>query len=148
MNGENAMLKLSSQADYAIRAMIDLAMNPGMQSTLPAIADRQGIPRKHLPTVFQLLIQAGLVDAVTEDGGGVELACAAQDITLRRIVEVVDGSQELYFCEIHNNDCAERVACRMRDVLTNANDLVLQTLGNISLSDLIPHDCVLPGNKE
>ncbi|MEI7832685.1 MAG: Rrf2 family transcriptional regulator [bacterium] len=138
------MLKISAQADYAIRALIDLAMNPGMQSTLAAIADRQGIPRKHLPTVFQSLIQVGLVDTVTENGGGVELAKSPDDISLRRIIEVVDGAQELYFCEIHDNDCASRVACRMRDVLTNANDLVLQTLDSISLGDLIPNDCTLP----
>lgn len=137
------MLKLSSQADYAIRSMIDLAMSNGLQSTLPAIADRQGIPRKFLPTIYQSLIQAGLIKQVS-DTAAVELAKVPEEITLRRIIEVVDGPHELYFCEIHDNDCAARVACRLRDVLTSANDMLLQSMEQITLGDLIPHDCVLP----
>ncbi len=127
--------------------MIDMAMNPGLQSTLPAIADRQGIPRKFLPTIFQSLNHAGLIKLVTETGG-VELGMVPAEITLRRIIEVVDGPHELYFCEIHDNDCAARVACRLRDVLSNANDMLLQSIEKITLGDLIPNDCMLPTTTE
>ena len=69
------MVRFSAKTDYALRAMLDLTMHPEARTTFPAIAERQGIPRKFLPTVLQSLIQAGLVRTIRGYGGGVELAC-------------------------------------------------------------------------
>jgi Rrf2 family nitric oxide-sensitive transcriptional repressor len=135
------MIRLSAKTDYALRAMIDLAMHPDERTTLPAIAERQGIPRKFLPTVLQSLIQAGLVHTIRGYGGGVELAHEASTITVRQIIESVEGRQQLYDCDVRGNDCALMEACRLRDLLRKAETAMLGVLEEATLADLVPAEC-------
>ncbi len=122
--------------------MIDLAMHPDERTTLPAIAERQGIPRKFLPTVFHSLTQAGLVHTIRGYGGGVELSCAAEEITARQIIECVEGRQQLYNCDTRSNDCPGKADCRIRVLLQRAGDAMLDELESTTLADLVPAECV------
>jgi Rrf2 family nitric oxide-sensitive transcriptional repressor len=132
------MVRLSAKTDYALRAMIDLAMHPGERTTLPAIAERQGIPRKFLPTVLQSLIQAGLVRTIRGYGGGVELACDPTKISVRQIIESVEGRQQLYDCEARALDCAQQTKCRLKGVLERAGNAMLSVLEETMLADIVP----------
>lgn len=136
------MVRFSAKTDYALRAMIDLAQHPETRTTFPAIAERQGIPRKFLPTVLQSLIQAGLVHTIRGYGGGVELACSPQDITVRQIIESVEGRQQLHDCDARSSDCIHREYCRLRTVLEDAGAAMLAVLEGTTLADLVPKECV------
>lgn len=138
---DKIMVRLSAKTDYALRAMLDLAMHPGVRTTFPAIAERQGIPRKFLPTVLQSLIQAGLVRTIRGYGGGIELACDPREITIRAIVESVEGRQQLYDCESRNIDCTQKANCLLRDVLERAGQAMLDVLEDTTLADLVPSEC-------
>lgn len=118
--------------------MMDLATYPGARTTLPAIAERQGIPRKFLPTVLQSLIQAGLVRTIRGYGGGVELACDATTLTLRRIIESVEGRQQLYDCDSRADACVYGADCRLHRALERAGDAMLAELDRVTLADLVP----------
>jgi len=120
--------------------MIDLAMLPNSRTTFPAIAERQGIPRKFLPTVLQSLIQAGLVHTIRGYGGGVELACAPEEITVRHIIESVEGRQQLHDCDARSNDCIHKTNCRLRTVLERAGNAMLLVLESTTLADLLPQE--------
>jgi Rrf2 family nitric oxide-sensitive transcriptional repressor len=137
------MVRLSAKTDYALRAMIDLAMHPAERTTLPAIAERQGIPRKFLPTVFQSLIQAGLVHTIRGYGGGVELACDPTTISVRQIIECVEGPQQLYYCDSRSNECTLKADCKLRDVLARSGQAMLDVLQATTLADLVPEGCVI-----
>lgn len=132
------MIRFSAKTDYALRAMMDLAMHPDTRTTFPAIAERQGIPRKFLPTVLQSLIQSGLVHTIRGYGGGVELSCSPSEITVRQIIESVEGRQQLHDCDLRSYDCVYKSDCRLRDVLERAGNAMIEVLGSTTLSDLIP----------
>ena len=136
------MVRLSAKTDYALRAMLDLAMHPDVRTTFPAIAERQGIPRKFLPTVLQSLIQTGLVRTIRGYGGGIELAGNPAEISIRQIVESVEGRQQLYDCDSRNLDCTSKANCLLRDVLDRAGNAMLGVLENTTLAALVPDDCV------
>ena len=121
--------------------MLDLALHPDVRTTFPAIAERQGIPRKFLPTVLQSLIQAGFVRTIRGYGGGIELACDPKDISVRQIVESVEGRQQLYDCDNRNIDCTNRANCLLRDVLERAGNAMLDVLNTTTLADLVPASC-------
>ena len=141
------MVRFSAKTDYALRAMLDLAIHPGARTTFPAIAERQGIPRKFLPTVLQSLIQAGLVRTIRGYGGGVELTCDPNKVTIRQIIESVEGRQQLYDCDTHNMDCALRTDCRLRNLLVRAGSAMLDVLEGATLSDLAPPEYVVPAGE-
>jgi len=126
------MVRLSAITYYAIRAMIDLAMNSSARTTIPAIAERQGISRKFLPAVLQSLIQAGLVHSVRGWGGGVELSADPKKITIQQIIESVEGPQLLYADYMQQSDS------QLNKVLKRAGDAMFNILGSTTLADLIP----------
>lgn len=85
-------MRLSQQAQYAICGMFDLAYN-GESSPVQVrvIGERQRIPPRYLEQIFQRLRKADLVRGKRGPGGGYVLAREARAITLRDIVEAVDG---------------------------------------------------------
>lgn len=99
-------MELSRQADYAIRAMMDLAEIPdGELSQTREIARRQQIPEKYLPTIIRTLARAGLIRTLRGSHGGIALAMPAAKITLRDVVEAIDGPVLLNRCQIRPGEC-------------------------------------------
>ncbi|MHB9133514.1 MAG: RrF2 family transcriptional regulator [Armatimonadota bacterium] len=141
------MIRISAKTEYALRAMIDLAMHPDERTTFPAIAERQGIPRKFLPTVLQSLTQAGLVRTIRGYGGGVELCCDPSTITLRSIVENVEGPQQLHDCDSRSIECGRKGECLLRGVLECAGNAMMQVLETTTLADLVPVSVLQSGKS-
>ncbi len=85
-------MRVSSQVRYAICAMFDLAYNGrGEPLQVRVVGERQKIPLRYLEQIFRRLRSAGLVEARRGPGGGYRLARAAAEITLRDVVEAVEG---------------------------------------------------------
>jgi Rrf2 family protein len=89
------MRPLSSQVRYAICGIFDLAYNADMKPVqLRVIGERQNIPARYLEQIFQRLRRAGLVQGKRGPGGGYRLARGTAEITLRDVVEAVEGPIE------------------------------------------------------
>jgi Rrf2 family protein len=88
-------VRFSLQAQYAICGVFDLAYN-GQGDPVPVqtIGERQGIPARYLEQIFQRLRRAELVTGKRGPGGGYVLARPAAEITLRDVVEAVEGPAE------------------------------------------------------
>jgi Rrf2 family protein len=88
-------VRFSLQAQYAICGVFDLAYNgQGAPVPVQAIGERQGIPARYLEQIFQRLRRAELVTGKRGPGGGYVLARPASAITLRDVVEAVEGRAE------------------------------------------------------
>ncbi len=85
-------MRLSLQVQYAICGAFDLAYNGhGGPVQVRVISERQEVPNRYLEQIFRRLRQAGLVTSKRGPGGGYTLARGADAITLREIVEAVEG---------------------------------------------------------
>jgi len=85
-------VRLALRAHYAICGVFDVAYNgQGEPVGIRAISERQAIPARYLEQIFQRLRRAGLVSSRRGPGGGYRLARPASEITLREVVEAVDG---------------------------------------------------------
>jgi Rrf2 family iron-sulfur cluster assembly transcriptional regulator len=85
-------VRLTLQVQYAICGVFDLAYNgQGEPVRIREIGVRQGIPARYLEQIFQRLRRAGLVTSKRGPGGGYLLAGPAAGITLRDVVEAVEG---------------------------------------------------------
>jgi Rrf2 family iron-sulfur cluster assembly transcriptional regulator len=85
-------MRLSNQVHYAICGAFDLAYNgAGEPVQVRTIGERQAIPTRYLEQIFQRLRKADLVRGKRGPGGGYVLARDAASITLRDIVEAVEG---------------------------------------------------------
>ncbi len=85
-------MRLSLQVQYAICGVFDLAYNGhGEPVQIRVISERQRIPARYLEQIFGRLRRSGLVASKRGPGGGYTLARSAARITLREVVEAVEG---------------------------------------------------------
>jgi Rrf2 family protein len=85
-------MRVSSQVRYAVCGVFDLAYNGhGEPLQVRVIGERQEIPIRYLEQIFQRLRRANLVEARRGPHGGYRLARPASEITLRDVVEAVEG---------------------------------------------------------
>ncbi len=88
-------MRLSLQAQYAVCGVFDLAYNGGgAPIQVRVIGDRQRIPSRYLEQIFQRLRRARIVQGKRGPGGGYLLARPASEITLRDVIEAVEGPLE------------------------------------------------------
>ena len=81
---------LSQTAEYALRAMTQLAIDAPNASATRDVANRTQVPPSYLAKILQSMKRAGLFTSRRGVGGGVKLARPPKRISLLEIVEAID----------------------------------------------------------
>lgn len=89
--GETVQMQISAKADYAVRALVELAADSGRPLTCEGIASAQDIPFRFLKSVFRDMRQAGLVRSQRGCEGGYWIGRDATTITVAQVMTAVDG---------------------------------------------------------
>jgi Rrf2 family protein len=84
-------MRVSAKADYAIRALVEVAAAGGGPVKADRISQAQEIPTKFLENIMSDLRNAGLVRSQRGIEGGYWLARPAEEIDLAAIIRAVDG---------------------------------------------------------
>lgn len=84
-------MRVSAKADYAIRAMVELAVAGGGPVKGDRLAQAQEIPISFLENILVDLRRAGLVGSQRGSEGGYWLARPAEEINLATVIRAVDG---------------------------------------------------------
>ncbi|MCS7025329.1 MAG: Rrf2 family transcriptional regulator [Bryobacteraceae bacterium] len=87
-------MNLSVKAEYALLALLDLAMQPqGEPVRIAEIAKRQKIPQKFLELILASLKQGGFVVSRRGAEGGYLLARPPESITVGEVIRYIDGAK-------------------------------------------------------
>ncbi len=85
-------MRISAKGEYAIKAMVDLALHEGRDlQPIQDIAARQGIPQRYLEQVLLQLKRSGFLYARRGSAGGYRLSRPADGITVGAVLRAVDG---------------------------------------------------------
>jgi Rrf2 family protein len=84
-------VRVSAKADYAVRAVVELAVSDGGPVKGERISQAQDIPLKFLENILLELRHAGLVRSQRGAEGGYWLARPPEEITLAEVIRVVEG---------------------------------------------------------
>lgn len=131
---------LTSKAKYALRAMVDLAVNErGGPIFIADIARRQDIPRRFLENILIELRRGGLVNSHRGKNGGYALARPAETLTFAEIIRAIDGPLALAPCASVTayrkcEDCVDENTCTVRPALIAARDATAAVLEQTTLS--------------
>jgi len=123
--------------DYALRMLICLGIRPGEIVNVAEIADAFGISRHHLIRVAQRLRDAGYVETMRGNGGGVRLAQASSDINIGAVVRCTENDFSLVACFAPDGKCRIMPACALRSVLADAMEAFFAVLDRYRLEDLV-----------
>jgi len=88
---QNAGMRISAKEDYAVRAVLELALAAGGPLTREEIAQAQDIPTAFLQNILVELRHAEIVEAQRGRDGGFRLARPAREITVADVVRAVTG---------------------------------------------------------
>lgn len=122
-------LELTKRADYAIRAVLELARAPdGERRSVRQVAEDQRIPVRFLPQVMRDLVRAELVEGTVGRSGGYRLAKPSMRISLLDVVEAVEGDSRRRVCILRGGPCALDGVCDVHAVFAAAQDDVLRRL--------------------
>ncbi len=140
---------LSRGADYAIRAMLDVATLPDDGKTITKqIAVRQEIPVAFLSKVIAQLTQAGLLRTYRGAAGGVHLARPPEEISLRQIVEALQGPIVLNFCTDPHDGCSKAATCPAYKVFEHAQRTLDMQLEQTILANLARQAAIAGADDE
>ena len=85
-------MRISAKADYAVRAVVELAGAPDTQPVkAERVAKAQDIPQNILENILGELRHAGIVRSQRGAEGGFRLARPADQITIADIIRAVEG---------------------------------------------------------
>jgi Rrf2 family protein len=85
-------VRVSAKADYAVRAVAELATVPaGEYLKADELARRQDIPRHFLDNILTDLRRAGIVATLRGAEGGSRLARPAREITIADVMRATEG---------------------------------------------------------
>jgi Rrf2 family transcriptional regulator, cysteine metabolism repressor len=85
-------MRVSSRADYGVRALFELALRAGRGPVhSKEIAARQEIPEAYLHQVLGALSRAGLIRSTRGPLGGHELSTQPAEVSIHAILTALDG---------------------------------------------------------
>lgn len=131
---------LSRKSKYGMKALLALADTDGERPVLAAdLADREGLPKKFLEAILLELKRHGVVQSRKGPGGGYRLARPAGEITLGRVIRVLDGPLALIPCVSQTayakcDECVDEQTCGIRLVMKDVRDSTAAILDGTSLA--------------
>jgi Rrf2 family protein len=124
-------MKITARVEYALLALFELALaGNDRQIQAREISARQRIPLRFLEQILIQLKKAGLVKSVRGASGGYLLGRHASAITLKDVVEAVEGELTLLDPHLSTDSMVYQV---WREVERN----YLEKLSSITMQDLV-----------
>lgn len=134
-------MKISTKGRYGMRAMLDLAVNYAQSPILlKDVARRQEISLKYLDRICSSLKAAGLLKSSRGSKGGFTLSRPPDEITLKEIVEVLEGPLVLVGCTSDKKFCKRIGSCVTRDIWYELSRAMEAVLGSKTLEDLVKRE--------
>ncbi len=130
-------MKFSASIEYAIHGLIYLANGPAGKTTLIAdVAKAIEVPEAYLRKVFQQLVRSGIVTSQRGARGGFFLAHEPSRISLKEVVESIEGSLPLYSCLKEQRRCTLGPYCPVREAFDEARERMAEVLEATSIKNL------------
>src|SRR3990172_4554117 len=105
-------MRVTRAVDYGLRALILMCREPlGARFFLQDLAKRANLPRNYLVKVLKSLSGAGIVRSYRGIKGGFSLMREPREVTLRQVVEAIDGPVSLMHCLSDVGSCSRVGQC-------------------------------------
>lgn len=131
-------MRLSTKAQYAVRAMVSLNLVIGETPvSIREIAEREEISLSYLEQLFVKLRRANIVDSVRGPGGGYVLARSAEKIRVDQIIDSVEETLVPVSCMDEGKcSCLSDTQCVTHGIWQGLGERIRQFLASITLADL------------
>ena len=140
-------MRFTTKTEYGLIGLVYMANQYGRQDvfTLKEISQKERYPLPYLEKIFQSLRAAGIVDARHGNQGGYVLARKPSEITLKAIIEALEGGTFDVFCDTSEREkivCTHLCLCGMKPVWKATRTVLDNLYGSISLEMIAKNETI------
>lgn len=131
-------MKISTKGRYALRIMLDLAMNDdGNFISLKDIAIRQEISNKYLEQIIAMLNKAGYLQTARGNNGGYKLARKPNEYIVGDILRATEGDLSPIYCLTEDGECKRKEGCKTHSFWKGLDNVINDYVDSKTLEDLM-----------
>jgi len=129
---------ITKKAEYAVIILAELASHPeGAIVTSKEIAEKRKISVNLVVQLLSLLKDAGWTSGTRGPAGGIRLIADPSKITLKDVIEKVDGPIGITRCLFSDKPCGDRTHCSLRGIWSKAQQSMLDVLEEATIKELV-----------
>lgn len=140
-------MRITQEADYALRIACMLAQSGEEKESAAGVADRTSVSARFTLKILHKLVGGGVVRSYKGANGGYALAKPAGEITMREIIELIDGPLAISRCIDDSHRCSregiDKSECILYHIFCSINDEVSRKLERITVADISESDADL-----
>jgi Rrf2 family protein len=130
-------MQITRSGEYGLRGLLFLAKRPPEKITLVSEISRdQNIPETFLAKIFRGFLRLGCCGPFGGAKGGFSLGRPANEITMREIIEALEGPIALNRCLLKGGECKEEEVCPLHQVWEEVQQRFLEILDRTTMEDL------------
>ncbi len=130
------MKLINRDVDYAARALVFMARANKPTVSVAEMSGKVGVAGPFLRKIMQKLAKAGVVHAVKGKGGGFAMARRPEAVTLRRLIDVLQGPLKLNDCVFRQRICQNHAGCVLRHKIAGMEQRLLAEVEAVTVRDL------------
>ena len=131
-------MRLSTKAQYAVRALVSLALNgDGQPVSIKSISSWENISLTYLEQLFVKLRRGEIVRSVRGPGGGYVLARPAAEIRVDQIIDTVEETLVPVSCMDEDGTCGCPSHCVTHAIWQGLGEQIRSFLASKTLDDLM-----------
>ena len=132
-------MRITLESDYALRILTAIAYREDVADAKTISSETSVTPRFALK-ILHKLVQGGLVKSFKGVKGGYKLGVAPEEITLRRVIELIDGPIVIARCLENQEACSigcDKTACVYHHIFESVSLDLARRLEKITIADVI-----------
>lgn len=130
-------MRISLEADYAVRIVQCLA-NEGKRMGAREISQKTNVTERFTLKILHKLVVGGIIKSFKGVGGGYELNNSPENITLKQVIEVIEGPIAITRCQQSDYECCDDCLCYFHHVFDNAARQMAESFEKVNF---LPKKC-------
>ena len=140
------MLHMTLEADYAVR-IVELLAASQKRTDAHTISEMTQVPLRFALKILRKLVGSGLVQSYKGAKGGYQVTRDPSSITLREVIESVEGPYMLSRCQKEEYSCG-RGHCRLHNIYEKISEDVRRELDSYTFAMICGPEGCCGGEEE
>lgn len=130
-------MHITLESDYAVR-IVSCLTEANKRMDAKTIAEKTCVTLRFALKILRKLVASGIVKSYKGTQGGYELAKTPSEITLRDVIETVEGTYCLSRCLQEDYSCTRGMSgnCKYQKVFSEISEAVRTKLSSYTFADL------------
>lgn len=132
-------MRITSESDYALRILASMAMHEGVTDA-KTLSEETSVTQRFALKILHKLVTGGIVESYKGARGGYKLKLHPSEITLKMVIELIDGPIAIARCVDTAENCSlncDKTACAFHHIFDSISIDLASRLEKISISNVI-----------